>query len=215
MVSDTPSISPRAARTRAALLSAGLDLLVERPVDAIAIDEVVAAAGVAKGSFFNHFEDKRSFAQIIAEEIRSEIEARVTSFNKGRDDPLERLSGGMISSAGFALTEPKRTAVLLRSGRGMTWADHPLNKGVRDDIRLGLARGLLRDEAEGAGYLFWIGCCQTVMSAFVEHRPSEEKAVELLRDMLVLGLNGLGAPTANVVAVVDPLLACAGRLGNL
>ena len=51
------SIHPRAARTRAALLAAGFDLLVERPIDAIPIDDVVARAGVAKGSFFNHFAD--------------------------------------------------------------------------------------------------------------------------------------------------------------
>ena len=47
--------SPRAARTRAALIAAGFDLLVERSIDAIPIDDLVAKAGVAKGSFFNHF----------------------------------------------------------------------------------------------------------------------------------------------------------------
>ena len=47
--------------------------MAERPVDAIAIDDLVAAAGVAKGSFFNHFADKRAFAQTIAEDIRREV----------------------------------------------------------------------------------------------------------------------------------------------
>ena len=65
------ALSPRAARTRAALLDAGLDLLADRPIDAIAIDELVAAAGVAKGSFFNHFGDKYGFANAIAEAIRT------------------------------------------------------------------------------------------------------------------------------------------------
>ena len=50
----------RSAPTRAALVAAGFDLLVERPIDAIPIDEVVKRAGVAKGSFFNHFRDATS-----------------------------------------------------------------------------------------------------------------------------------------------------------
>ena len=64
------ALSPRAARTRTALLEAGLDLLADRPIDAIAIDELVAAAGVAKGSFFNHFGDKYGFANAIGEAMQ-------------------------------------------------------------------------------------------------------------------------------------------------
>ena len=43
-------LSPRAARTRTALVAAGFDLLAAKPIDALTIDEVVAAAGVAKGA---------------------------------------------------------------------------------------------------------------------------------------------------------------------
>ncbi|MEY4952880.1 MAG: hypothetical protein RL299_1304, partial [Pseudomonadota bacterium] len=46
------ALHPRAARTRQALIEAGFELLAERPIDAVAIDEVVTRAGVAKGSFF-------------------------------------------------------------------------------------------------------------------------------------------------------------------
>ena len=54
MTSQTSAgLSPRAERTRAALIAAGFDLLVERPIDGIPIDEIVAKAGVGKGSFFS------------------------------------------------------------------------------------------------------------------------------------------------------------------
>ena len=93
------ALSPRAARTRTALLEAGLDLLADRPIDAIAIDELVAAAGVAKGSFFNHFGDKYGFANAIGEAIRSDIEALIGALNADERDPLARLCGGMIGAA--------------------------------------------------------------------------------------------------------------------
>ena len=48
----------RAERTRAALVAAGQRLFCERPVDAVAIDDIVQAADVSKGSFYNHFPDR-------------------------------------------------------------------------------------------------------------------------------------------------------------
>ena len=110
-----PVLSPRAARTRAALISAGFDLLAEKPIDAIPIDEVVAKAAVAKGSFFNHFADKQAFAEAIATEVRLELEDQIARANNGIADPIERIAGGMRVGAEFALSNPKRTAVLLRS----------------------------------------------------------------------------------------------------
>ena len=90
-----PLLSPRAARTRGALIAAGFELLAEKPIDAIPIDEVVARAGVAKGSFFNHFADKAAFAAAIADEVRLELEERITTANAGEADPLKRIAGGI------------------------------------------------------------------------------------------------------------------------
>ncbi|MFM2257350.1 MAG: hypothetical protein RIQ28_1197, partial [Pseudomonadota bacterium] len=107
--------SPRVARTRAALIAAGFDLLVDRSIDAIPIDDLVAKAGVAKGSFFNHFADKQDFANAIATEVRLELEDLVARCNARIDDPVERIARGMRVVAEFAITNPKRSAVLLRS----------------------------------------------------------------------------------------------------
>ena len=42
------NLGPRRSRTRAALLDAGQRLFAERPVDAVSVDEIVLAAGVAR-----------------------------------------------------------------------------------------------------------------------------------------------------------------------
>ena len=133
--SPTPHLSARAARTRSALLDAGIELLARRSVDAIAIDELVAAAGVAKGSFFNHFEDKNAFGAAVYASVRGELEASVDRVNADVEDPLQRLSGGMIAAAAFALSRPERFAVLVRTASGLTLGDHPLNAGLARDLR--------------------------------------------------------------------------------
>jgi len=184
--------SPRAARTRAALIAAGFELLVERPIDAIPIDDVVVKAGVAKGSFFNHFADKQDFANAIATEVRLEVEALITKANDGVANPVERIAGGMRVAAEFAMAQPKRSAVLLRSQGSSTARAHPLNRGVVGDFEAACAQGLLRPEAQESGVLYWLGLCQAIMTNIVERMPSREDANRRLAEMLVLGLTGLG-----------------------
>lgn len=194
----TETLSPRAARTRTALLNAGLDLLVDRPIDAIAIDELVAAAGVAKGSFFNHFGDKYGFANAIGEAIRGDIEALIGALNKDERDPLVRLCGGMIGAAAFALCEHKRAAVLMRGARGMTLEDHVLNGGVIADLRdVGSAHRLVA-AADRGGVLFWLGCCQALMGGLIEKGADAAEVAAMLSDMIALGLGGLGVDAENM-----------------
>ena len=143
--------NPRAMRTRSALLAAGFELLAERPIDAIAIDDIVARAGVAKGSFFNHFTDKQGFANAIGKAVRGMVEERVGAANAGIVDPAERLAGGMRVAVDFALTQRKQAIVMLRGLELSTSLDHELNRGIRADIDALLAAGLARSEAARSG----------------------------------------------------------------
>lgn len=53
-------------QTKAAIVSAALRLFAERGYDAVTVDEITAAAGVAKGTFYTHFTVK---SDIIVEEF--------------------------------------------------------------------------------------------------------------------------------------------------
>jgi AcrR family transcriptional regulator len=186
------AINPRAQRTRQALIEAGFELLAERPIDAIAIDEVVARAGVAKGSFFNHFTDKPGFGNAIGEEVRRELESRVDAANTGVADPVLRIAGGMRVGVEFALTQRKHAIVMLRGLDVSTAIDHELNRGIRADIEALTAAGLARPEAATSGVRYWLGLCQVAMLNVIERRHDRAEAALRLREMLVLGLTGLG-----------------------
>ncbi|MFM9936337.1 MAG: TetR/AcrR family transcriptional regulator [Novosphingobium sp.] len=209
-----PDLSPRAARTRAALIAAGFDLLAERPIDAIPIDEVVARAGVAKGSFFNHFTDKQAFAEAIAADVRLQLEEQVGRANAGVADPVERIAGGMRVGAAFALSDRKRTAVLLRSHGTSTARAHPLNKGLVQDVDAACAAGLLRPEARDSGVLYWLGLCQILMVNLVEQRPDPADAQRRVNEMIVLGLTGLGVDAARAASVAQQAIAKLGAVAD-
>lgn len=203
----SPARQPRTQRTRAALIAAGLDLLAVRPIDAIAIDEVVAAAGVAKGSFFNHFADKHAFAAAVAAKVRAEVEDEVTRANAGLTDPVVRMAGGMAVAASYALREPRRARVLLRDQSVAAAADHPLNRGLRDDIAAALSSGHLRPEAAASGLAYWLGLCQVIMIVMVETQPPHAKAAAQLGEMLTMGLAGLGVSEIDAAQAIAQVLA--------
>lgn len=184
--------NPRAQRTYRALVDAGLELLAERPIDALAIDEIVGRAGVAKGSFFNHFADKAAFGQAVGAEIRVELEARIGAANAGVTDPFARLAGGMRTGLAYALDEPRKAAIMLRSFDQSTLRDHPLNQGIVADMSAAIATGRFRPEARASGVRFWLGLCMALMMNALERGPGRADAATRLREMTVLALTGLG-----------------------
>ncbi|MEM6485540.1 MAG: TetR/AcrR family transcriptional regulator [Pseudomonadota bacterium] len=183
----------RAERTREALLNAGYDLMLDRSFDAVAIDELIAMAGVGKGSFFNHFGDKEGFKAAVAMQVRGEIEAQVTRANCALSDPLERLAGGMREVVRYAIDNRSRTVAVLRMSVGATERDYPLNEGLRADLDACVAAGLVRPEAKQGGLLYWLGLCTVLMTHFVEHSVPVEESAQKLHDIMFLGLTGLGA----------------------
>lgn len=195
--------SDRAIRTRDALVTAAFDLMLERPLEDIPIDDLVAAAGVGKGSFFNHFGDKNGLKQALAMQVRSEIEEQVAKANSKLTSPLERLAGGMREVTNYALNHRKRTFAMLRMTVGATSPDYSLNEGLRKDIEYCVDAGIIAKGTEQSGLLYWLGLCVALMTHVVESGCGRDQAAALLRQLMLMGLKGLGveANTANEISV--------------
>src|SRR5271169_2752261 len=190
---QAPDLSARRAKTRQALLDAGSRLLAENPIDAIAIDEIVRAAGVAKGSFFNHFEDKDAFGRAVARQLRVEIETAVAEINRGIEDPARRVARSVCLYVRHAPRHPQRASVLLRVSPQLSQPDAPLNQGVLNDVSKGLLDGRFSLPTAEAGVLFILGVAQIALARVVRE-PSASLAEALGQQLCSLLLRGLGLP---------------------
>lgn len=197
----------RRLKTRAALIRAGAELLAARPIDAIPVNDIVDAAGVAKGSFFNHFEDKEAFAAVIAAEIRGDLEARVNAANKDVVDPASRVARGIATFVQFALVEPKRTRIMLRGHEWAASGEHRLNVGIQADVLAGLASGRFLPRAEGAAVPFLIGVCLMALLGTVDGGAGPAESKTLATRLLVLALVGLGVEEADAKDVSRQAIA--------
>jgi AcrR family transcriptional regulator len=54
-----------------AIADAGLQLFLERGIEAVSIEEITIGAGVAKGSFYRYFEDKLNLVDFLIGQLRS------------------------------------------------------------------------------------------------------------------------------------------------
>ena len=183
----------RAERTRAALIAAGRRLFCERPVDAVAIDDIVQAAEVSKGSFYNHFPDRDALVREVTAEIRSEVEHAVTRANADIDDPARRMARAVCVYLRYAVDDPERAGVLVRIHSGHTSVATPLNKGLVDDVAHGLAQGRFKVTTLESGVLFVLGVAQLALIR-VTQEPTMTLAVSLAQQMCALLLRGLGVP---------------------
>lgn len=185
--------SPRAERTRRALIAAGRRLFCERPVDAVTVDDIVQAAGVGKGSFYNHFADREALVRAISAEIRSGVEQAIDRANANIEDPARRVARACCIYLRFALDEPERAGFLVRIHSGHTSLDAPLNRGLVDDISRGLAAGRFRVATLEAAALYVLGVTQMALARIVQE-PSVPLAINLAQQLCAMMLSGLRAP---------------------
>jgi AcrR family transcriptional regulator len=181
----------RRARTRAALMQAGQSLFAAHSVDGVSIDDIVLAADVAKGSFYNHFPDKEALAREIAVAVRAEAEARVEEANAGVTDPARRMARGQAVFMRFALQQPQRARAMIRLFAGATLPNAPLNQGLRADIEAGMAGGQFHGVSVETGLLMAMGVGMVAVTRVLE--PDGVTPANILcRDLIFGLLRGLG-----------------------
>ncbi|MBU1374442.1 MAG: TetR/AcrR family transcriptional regulator; helix-turn-helix transcriptional regulator [Alphaproteobacteria bacterium] len=202
MVRSPDTVDRRRVRTRAALLSAGQSLFAERAVDGVSIDDIVAAADVAKGSFYNHFPDKDALARTLADQARAGVEATVAHVGAGVDDPAERVARALCAFARQAAEFPQGVRMMQRLFHGAAIPDAPMNAGVRADLQAGLTAGRFTGVPLEAAVLMAIGVVQMTVARVLEQQTLAQ-AADLSRQMAFGLLRGLGLDAARARATAD------------
>lgn len=199
---QAPRPDRRRDRTRQALLKAGRSLLATRDVDSLSVDEIVATADVAKGSFYNHFADKDMFAREIGSQVRNQVEAAIAEANVGVTDLAVHMARAVCATVRFAMEHRDSAAVLWRLNSGATLADAPINRGVRAVVERGIASGRFRHIDVTSGVLLIIGVIVITVRHVLEDRAVSPPA-DIAHLMTAGLLRSLGLTPAQATAVAQ------------
>lgn len=102
-------------RTRARLIDAAAELIASGGPDSATIFEITATAGLASGTFYNHFVDR---AEIIAEtavSIVDQISAQINAAGEDEEDIVIRLATGTRRFLDIAYSHPTWAWAMLRA----------------------------------------------------------------------------------------------------
>ncbi|MEE4146797.1 MAG: TetR/AcrR family transcriptional regulator [Halieaceae bacterium] len=180
-------------KIRSALIQACGDLLAKMPIDAITIANIVETAGVAKGSFYNHFPDKETLAMAVSTAIRDEIEQKVRQSNLNVTDPAYKIARGVCNHVKLAVEDPRRAIIMMRSRElGTTSNDSPMNRQIRAHVLEGVQSSRFSARCEQAGILLLMGVTFFTMARIIEDELSRDESIELTRQAVTLALCGFG-----------------------
>jgi AcrR family transcriptional regulator len=193
----------RRVRTRAALLRAGQKLFAERSVDGVSIDDIVAEAQVAKGSFYNHFPDKDALARELSDVARTSIEEMAATLSIDVPDPAERVARALCAFARSAVENPVGVGSMLRLFNGAGIPDFPMNRGVRAEVHAGITGGRFSGLSVEAGVLLTVGVAQILTARILEMDGRREDAQSLARELVFGMLRGLGLESASAKAIAN------------
>lgn len=129
-------MSPQERRDQ--LISLGLQMVSERPLEQVTIDAIAAAAGVSRALLFHYFESKQDFHVAIARAQSQEM-LDCTRPDESLGDPLSVLAGSMSAFVEYVSTN---RAAYMAFIRGSASAD-PAMREVFDHTRSAMADRVL------------------------------------------------------------------------
>lgn len=106
----------RRQRTRLRLIEGALEVFAAKGVDATVIDDVIAAARVSRGTFYNYFRTDAQLLAAVSTEITSDTVRRIESVVADLPDPAERLAQGLRLCLHFAVAYPLFAQFFSRAG---------------------------------------------------------------------------------------------------
>ncbi|HEX5123595.1 MAG TPA: TetR/AcrR family transcriptional regulator [Rhodanobacteraceae bacterium] len=161
----------RKSRTRGRILSAAVQIVAEKGVAEVVIDDFIRAAGIARGTFYNYFKSTDEVLQAAAQALEDDLMVSIEHELAALDDPLARLTTGVrlwmrkartdLAWCGFVARYRYHGALVettvtndLREGRKLGKFTFPSVAAARD-LLIGTIReamGRMADGPVSAGY---------------------------------------------------------------
>jgi AcrR family transcriptional regulator len=111
----------RGESTRARLVATATELFAERGYEATSVEQVLARAGVSKGSLYHHFASKDALFEAVLDAVEAGVAQKTMRAARGIDDPVEALRAACRAWLRLARDKTVRQIVLIDAPAAMGW----------------------------------------------------------------------------------------------
>jgi AcrR family transcriptional regulator len=182
-------------RTRATLIAAAMRVFARLGPDAPTIDHFVEEAGLAKGTFYNHFETRDELliavASIVSDQLISEM-LRIRTLS----DPAERVGRAVRTFVRKAVSDPTWGWIIVRIALIAAPLGEEMRENLSIDINDGLKQGRFQSPSLQAAYDLVLGLGLMGMRSVLRGDAGVDHAEHVAQ----LVLAALAVPDAKEVA---------------
>jgi AcrR family transcriptional regulator len=130
-------------RTRAAILDAARACYAAPKAAPITVDAVMQAAGLAKGTFYVHFEDLAALEAELGETLTEDLDRRLQPARLATDHPLTRLATATTVLLRHLAHSPAQARLVARAAATIPVVANAMQAHLRQDLADAHAAGLL------------------------------------------------------------------------
>jgi AcrR family transcriptional regulator len=179
------------ARTRVQIVDAGLILLADRPPEALTVDSIVEAAGVAKGTFYYHFQSVDELAAAVGVKLADTFDELLARSRLDQPDPIERIAFAFTRFLEKATSDPVWARLVVRSAQ----APAGIRENLKADLAQAIAEGKLSIEDVELAADIVVGVWLQVTRGTLERRAAPDLAGQAL-DAALRALGAIRRPGA-------------------
>ena len=178
----------RRERTRARILSAAARVIANRGEDNVTIEDLITAADVARGTFYNYFDSRDMLIDQLWSHVGQQPFQRIQERCAAIADPAERLVVELRLVIAQAAAD-ETWGWLVYSMSGQRHVNDDLLTYPSIDLRAGAATGRFRLEHLGSARDLVVAISRSLLRATLEHHASVDHRAETCRLILcALGL---------------------------
>ena len=197
------------ARTRSQLVAAASSLFARQAVESVTVDDVVKEAGVAKGTFYVHFEDLHALAAAVAQDLIQSFDELLQPGRLSISDPALRIAFACSCFIDKAIIDPSWARVVARMANSAPNGLEVAGGRFLEDMRRfskGLPQAIISPEV---GLEIVAGIMLHLLGAFGNGRLSRRHR----NDAIEAILRAIGVDAKQVKSVIARLPA--SKVGGL
>jgi AcrR family transcriptional regulator len=150
-VSSPAKTSSKREQRRQQILDCARDAFAEQGYQAVTVDDVVARAEIARGTFYLYFDDKRAVLDALVDEFLQRLLGCVVGIDllHPTDSPREQLRQNVERITRLALSEPAMLKIALRDATGLDPAFDDKIRSFYEALRTVLGESLAEGQQNG------------------------------------------------------------------
>ena len=166
------------------------------------VADIIARAGIARGTFYLYFQNKKDLFEELLEQVVGELTTRIQRLRVGPEhpDPVQQLRDNLGRVLAYVLEERELTDILLNHSTGF---DRDLDEKIQDfydriaaliqrSLDLGIQMNLVRKSNTRATSYAILGGIKEVIGMLSRSRATDTS--EFVEEILDFGLRGVARP---------------------